>query len=256
MSPEQRLGRPASIASDLYGVGVLLGQLLTGSPPGPAADRIDPLPSTCHPDLTPAHDRVLAHLVQEDPRKRPADAFEARRLLLSLPWPERIWARAAAPARRRSSVRPPALGDDRLGPAREVGDGRDAAARRHDAWLDRDVLILPGDDPTLARARAFARVGHPALPTVLRLDRETGEVWVAAPLGRSLADDPRALSPGQIARLREAVEALHAAGGAHGQIDPEHLYWLDGEVTLAFPRAAGPEDGAADRDREALARLG
>ncbi len=36
MSPEQRLGRPASIASDLYGVGVLLAELLTGvAPPGP-----------------------------------------------------------------------------------------------------------------------------------------------------------------------------------------------------------------------------
>ena len=107
----------------------------------------------------------------------------------------------------------------------------------------------------MARAFPFARAGHPALPAVLRVDRETNAIWVAAPRGRSLADAPRGLSPGQVARLTEAIEALHAAGGAHGQIDPAHLYWLDGEVALAFPR--GPEGAdAAERDRDALARLG
>ena len=97
------------------------------------------------------------------------------------------------------------------------------------------MLVFGGDASLLARARAFARAGHPALPTVLRVDRETGAIWVGIPLGRALADDPRGLSPGQVARLRAAVEALHAAGGAHGRIDPDHLYWLDGEVTVAFP---------------------
>ncbi len=75
MSPEQRLGRPASIASDVYGVGVLLGLLLTGVAPGPVTDRLDPLPSACHPDVDEAHDTVVARLLQEDPQKRPADAF-------------------------------------------------------------------------------------------------------------------------------------------------------------------------------------
>jgi serine/threonine-protein kinase len=117
------------------------------------------------------------------------------------------------------------------------------------------VVVLPGDPATLARARAFARADHPTLPTVLRVDRDTGAIWIAAPLGRALADEPGGLSPGQIARLREAVEALHAADDAHGRIDPAHLYWLDGEVTLAFPRGEAPAN-AAELDREALARLG
>jgi serine/threonine-protein kinase len=89
---------------------------------------------------------------------------------------------------------------------------------------------------------------------VLRVDRDARAVWVQTPLGRALADEPRGLSPGQVARLRDAVLALHAAGGAHGLIDAAHLYVLDGEVTLAYPRSAPPQDATA-RDREALAQL-
>jgi serine/threonine-protein kinase len=255
MSPEQRLGRPASIASDLYGVGVLLAELLTGAAPGPVQDRLDPAPSESHPDLREAHDAVVARLLQEDPKKRPADAFEARRLLLGLPWPERIWPRARRVSERPRSERPAVDAAARLSATATPGDGRDAGVRRHDAWLDRDVLVLAGDAATLARARAFARAGHAALPTVLRVEREGGAVWVAAPLGKALADEPRGLSAGQLARLGEALEALHAAGGAHGRVDREHLYWHDGEVALAFPRGEAGE-GAAEGDREALARLG
>jgi serine/threonine-protein kinase len=254
MSPEQRLGRPASIASDVYGVGVLLGQLLTGAPPAPVVDHLDPLPSASHPDMGPAHDAALARLLQEDPRKRPADAFEARRLLFGLHWPERIWDRPRA-LPRAVTERPAAPEATRLGTALWPSDGRDDATRKHDAWLDRDVLVLPDDPDTLARARCFARAAHPALPSVLRIDRDAHAVWIAAPLGRALADDPRGLSPGQVARLREAVQALHAVGGAHGRIEPSHLYCLDGDVTLAFPRGEVSADAAA-RDLEALAALG
>jgi eukaryotic-like serine/threonine-protein kinase len=255
MSPEQRLGRPASIASDLYGVGVLLAELLTGAAPGPVTDRLEPLPSACHPDMSEVHDTAVARLLQEDPQKRPPDAFEARRLLFGVRWPERIWERPRSAVARSRTDRPTVPEGVRLTAALGAGDGRDASARQHDGWLDRDVLVLPGDAATLTRAQAFARAGHPALPTVLRVDRETGVIWIAAPLGRALADEPRGLSPGQVARLREAIDALHAVGGAHGRVDPEHLYWLDGEVTLAYPRGDPPEDAPA-RDIAALGRLG
>src|SRR6185437_15374648 len=260
MSPEQRRGHPAGIASDVYGAGVLLAELLTGVAPGPvspgvapgAGHGLDPLPSACHPDLGEVHDRAVARLLQEDPKRRPTDAFEARRLLLGLSWPERIWERPRTAPRTRTSRPPPSASGVRLtASVAEARDTRDAGTLHHDAWLDRDVLVLPGDEATLARARAFSRAGHPALPTVLRVDRDTGDVWVGAPLGCALADDARGLSPGVLSRLREAIEALHAAGGAHGHVDPEHLYWHDGEVTLAFPRGDAPPDAEA-RDREAL----
>jgi serine/threonine-protein kinase len=266
MSPEQRMGQPASMASDLYGVGAVLFELLSGEAPEAAAGgRLASPPSAVNPDLTPAHDSVVARLLDEDPRARPADAFEARRAVQALPWPERI------PARTRSADaspidRAPESSNDRLGPARHETDGRDAAFRRYDAWIGRDVLVLPFGPASLARARAFARAGHPALPAVLRVDPTEGQIWVGVPEGRALADEPRALSPGHRARLRDAIEALHTAEGAHGSIDAEHIYMFDGEVTLAYPRALlseaseaseGAESGddAAARDRAALARL-
>ncbi|MFO0756558.1 MAG: protein kinase [Byssovorax sp.] len=257
MSPEQRLGRPAGIQSDLYGAGALLAELLTSEAATPVRDRLAVLPSACHPDLTEAHDAILSHLLQEDPKKRPADAFEARRLLLSVRWPERIFTRE-----KRLSIRPserpsarPGGGDARLSATLDVGDGRDMTFLHHDLWIDRDVVVLPLDEVSLDRARAFARAGHPALPAVLRVDTAAREIWIAPPRGRALADQPRGLSPGQVARLEEALAALHAAGGAHGLVDAEHLYFHEGEVVLAYPRGSIAVHDAEQSDRAAITRL-
>ena len=255
MSPEQRLGRAASLASDLYGAGVLLGEILTGKAPGPVTDRLELPPSACHPDLDETHDALLARLLQDDPRKRPSDAFEARRLLQSVRWPERVWTRENRASVRPPSRRAPAPQGARLIAAIDPGDGRDAAPRRHDTWLDRDVLVFPHDEATMLRAAAFARAGHPTLPTVLRLDTAEGTIWISAPRGRALADASRGVSPGQIARLREAISALHTAHGAHGRLDPAHLYWHDGEIVIAYPRELVPLEEAIALDLAALARL-
>ncbi|AKT36157.1 protein kinase domain-containing protein [Chondromyces crocatus] len=257
MSPEQRLGRPATLASDLFGVGAVLSELLTGEIPRPAqGGHLDVPPSAINPDLTPAHDAVVAQLLEEDPAARPEDAFAAQRSLLSLSWPLSVPPlRTRVPARQ--SGRPLPSTDDaaqRLTEPTEPSDGRDAEARRHDRWIARDVLVLPLTDEALGRARAFARVNHAALPTVLRVDRRAAEIWITPPRGRALADGAPPLSPEQRARLLEAVTALHEAGGAHGLIDVQHVY-LDGdEVTLAFPRRPLPGD-ALQRDREALRHL-
>ncbi|MEP7126042.1 MAG: protein kinase [Byssovorax sp.] len=255
MSPEQRLGRAASLASDLYGAGVLLGEILTGKAPGPVTDRLDPAPSACHPDLDETHDALVARLLQDDPRKRPSDAFEARRLLQSVRWPERVWTRANRASTRPAGRRVASAQGARLTAPIDPGDGRDAAALQHDSWLDRDVLVVPRDEATLLRAAAFARAAHPTLPAVLRLDAEASTLWIAAPRGRSLADASRGLSPGQIARLKEAIAALHAAQGAHGRLDPAHLYWHDGEIVIAYPRELVPLEEAMTLDQAALGRL-
>jgi serine/threonine-protein kinase len=226
--------------------------MLTGVAPLPVVDHLEPLPSACHPDMTPAHDAALAQLLQDDPRKRPGDAFEARRLLLGLSWPERIWER---PRRARPvTERPPGPSNARLGTALSIADGEDGALRQHDTWLDRDVVVLPVTPLAQAQARSFARAGHPSLPTVLRVDQETSSIWVAVALGRSLADEPRPLSPGLVARLGDAVRALHASGGAHGRIDPAHIHLFAGDVALAYPRDPPSSDETDETDETDVER--
>jgi serine/threonine-protein kinase len=254
MSPEQRLGRPAVIGSDLYAVGAVLAELLTGDPAEPCrGGKISPAPSAKNENLGAAHDALLAMLLDEDATRRPPDAFETRRLLQAIRWSEAVPRRGLPVVA--TSDRPPAPGPDaRLGPPRRLGDGRDMASLRHDAWLDREVLAIALDDASLDRARAFARAGHPALPAVLRVDANAGLLWIAPPLGTALADAPRTLTHEAIERLQRAVEALAGAGGAHGHIDAQHLYWHDGELALAWPRKPAPPD-AAGHDLAALAAL-
>jgi eukaryotic-like serine/threonine-protein kinase len=254
MSPEQRLGRPAGITSDLYAIGAVLYELLTGEAAEPFRGAWTvPAPSAKNPELGPVHDAVVATLLAEDPTRRPPDAFEARRAISALRWPDAI-PRAWAATGSRSEHPAPQNADERLGPPHRLGDGRDMASLRFDTWLEREVLVLAMDDDSLARARAFARAGHPALPGVLRVDRAEKEIWVAPALGKALADAPRDIPRGAIQRLRQAIAALVEAGGAHGHIDAQHLYWFEDELDLAWPRKP-PFEGAAERDAQALEAL-
>ncbi len=252
MSPEQRVGRPATVASDLYAVGALLYEMITGAVATPLSGEFgDRAPSHFHIDLDERHDRVVAALLSERPEKRPADAFEARKLIEGVSWSSRVIDHAAPASVRMRSSRPPAETDARVSPVRDVGDGRDAIHLRFDRWFERDVVVLGIEE--LDRARSFARADHPTLPTILRAAPEAMEVWVQKPLGRAIADGAT-LGPVELERLRAAVARLHEVGGVHGAIDREHVYLHDGEVYLAYPRT-DPTPARAEVDREALTRL-
>jgi serine/threonine-protein kinase len=262
MSPEQREGRPATVRSDLYGVGAILWEMLTGERPEahyddssrdlagpPSAGRQDSSrirPSGVHRDLGPRHDAVVFSLLADDPEKRPEDAFAARRQLGALKWPVTIERVAAPRAERKAAAERPS--GKRLLPDADDPHGPDV-----DQWLGRRVVRVPLDPSTLSRASLFARADHPALQAVLRVDRGDGAIWLAAPRGAPLAT--RA-TPQQQAVLREALDRLHELGEPHGAIDPTHVFVDDtGAVTLAFAPAPGPT-ATFDLDRLALAKLG
>lgn len=270
MSPEQREGRPATVRSDVYGVGAILWEMLTGQKPeaktrgastfgssestlsspgeGPASssvggdDRVRP--SGVHRDLDARHDAVVFSLVDDDPSKRPEDAFAARRALGALRWPstiERVAVPRATERKKKESERPSGM---RLLP--------DDSGSEVDSWLGRRVISIPLDPPNLARASLFARADHPVLQAVLRVDRENRAIWLSSPRGAPLQGH---LQPQQAAALREALDRLHELGEAHGAIDPKHVLVDEiGNVTLAFAPTPGPT-ATFDLDRLALARL-
>jgi tRNA A-37 threonylcarbamoyl transferase component Bud32 len=242
MSPEQREGRPATARSDVFSAGTLLREMLTGERPLPGqAARIHP--SEAHGELDARHDAIVTRLTAPDPALRPGDAFEARSALLALAWPAALDAVAARPrAAHKSSARP------REG---RLQVGLDGTAR--DAWTGRAVERVALSERALARARSFARADHLDLQGVLRVDHDDATIWLEAPRGGPL---DRALSEAERARLRGALEALHAAGAVHGSVDAAHVFVDDSGSGVVLRFEAEPEATATiDRDRLALARL-
>ncbi len=256
MSPEQRLGRAATVASDLYAVGALLYEMLTGQPAKPSVDGALAQPvSASHPDLDERHDALVASLLAQEVERRPSDAFAARRMLEALPWSARIVEHERAPLSRRSGRPPPGDVSERFSAARDPGDGRDTG-RCFDRSTARDVLRLPLDERLLARARGFAAASPRHVALVLRALPELGELWVESPRGISLADRGEPLGRAPFEVLTRELRALHATGAVHGAVDAEHVYVDEqGAPFLAWPRREAPDGHSADDDLAALRAL-
>jgi serine/threonine protein kinase len=103
MSPEQARGEEASAQSDLYALGVLFFEMLTGQLPFRSNDRETllemqrtapaPKPRSIKPDILPAAETIVLKLLEKDRRKRFQDAHHLhedlkaiQRALPSTPW--------------------------------------------------------------------------------------------------------------------------------------------------------------------------
>jgi serine/threonine-protein kinase len=103
MAPEQARGEEATAQSDLYALGVLLFEMLTGQLPFRSSDRETllemqrtsqpPKPRALKPDVLPAAETIVLKLLEKDRRKRFQDAHHLhedlkaiQRSLPSVPW--------------------------------------------------------------------------------------------------------------------------------------------------------------------------
>src|SRR5580658_9324338 len=103
MPPEQARGEEASAQSDLYALGVLFFEMLTGQLPFRSDDRetllemqrsaLPPRPRSIKPDVLPAAESIVMRLLEKDRRKRFQDAHHMheelkalQRSLPSSPW--------------------------------------------------------------------------------------------------------------------------------------------------------------------------
>ncbi len=252
MSPEQRLGRAATVQSDVYSAGVLFYEMLTGRLPELAEGA--PVPSAFHPDLTTSHDRVLQRLLAELPTNRFDNARVASDAIAALEWSPRLVDRLAAAPR---ATTQPVITDElckRLIPSDDPSEPSEAGLKQHDSWLGRDITLVPCDESHLRQAAAFARAGHPALPTVLRVDQEANHIWLEPACGTALAASITALNESEYQRLSEALAALHRVGGAHGCIDAQHVYRYCDTVYLAYPKQTSATANA-ELDQQALEQL-
>jgi serine/threonine protein kinase len=168
MSPEQTRGKPITPATDLYAIGCVLFELVTGRRPFVGdnalqlmflhADQEPPRASDLHPEVPAGVDELILSLMRKDPSARPASADEVRRSLAVLYEelsPGRpLGARTPAPSisqavRMGASRTPPSLLATPTTPART--GARDIASQApvtrlaplHDAYVPATVLMSP-----------------------------------------------------------------------------------------------------------------
>jgi tetratricopeptide (TPR) repeat protein len=91
MPPEQAMGGEVTPRSDLYSLGAMLYELVTGRPPYVGDESVaiitqhlntPPVAPSWHvPDLPPGLEALILRLLEKDPNKRPASAPEVRKAL-------------------------------------------------------------------------------------------------------------------------------------------------------------------------------
>jgi serine/threonine protein kinase len=185
MSPEQAAGRPADALTDVYAVGGLLYEMLTGCPPCAGTDAIDVLHKKAHEDPVPVAslrpnlpvevDRLITRALSRAPRDRhPSMAALKDGVLACLGVVDRAGTGPTPmPSPLRGATQMVATSTARVG-LRRLGRGAIGVAAGAAGLVALGIYLFvertpPGEDAALAVEPAAAGATEPASPPA-RLD--------------------------------------------------------------------------------------
>lgn len=187
MSPEQALGEDIDGRADLYSVGMILYEMLTGAPPFSSTDartlmkahvagRVPPLPPTVPPLLSAG----LSKLIAREREKRYSDAASAigglERIARSLRSDAKPWVRlldTTAPSRPRRNIPRPAPAPAPAEPRRAApppARNAEPAAQPSDDTKNGKLRAL--DDALNKVLETYTPIAHESLQTGIRNQNE------------------------------------------------------------------------------------
>lgn len=248
LAPEVRQSAAyASAASDIYALGAVLYELLTGNPPNIDADSAVsiPAPSAADPLVDPKLDELTFRMLAREAAQRPS-ADEVRDILAELRDRRHAGtpqASAAAPAADGALIELPVGSkiDGQYLVREKLGEGSFGKVYRvYSAITDREYAMKVFSEPDLGledvqkEFRILAALSHPRIVRVWHaglLRQEVRAYYLLTDYipGRSLqqlleTDPPTPMQALHIARdILQALEYLHSQSYVHRDIKPSNL---------------------------------
>jgi anti-anti-sigma factor len=245
LAPEQILGHPLDARTDLYALGIILYEMMTGRPPYQGSDQeileqhLNKLPTPPR-ELNPAISQLLEHLIlrllDKDPTKRYASARQVRRILnmMSLinsgeiekyPYSSEFWPGLVG-RQAELSLLLEAWDRSQQGQgqlvilAGEVGVGKTRLIEEFVSSLESATVLtgqcprLPGCPPyapLITAARSYFKQISQTLPAMDRTQTFLGRIWtelvqLVPPFGQFTLDIPHLSSSEETTRV--SVEPL------------------------------------------------